>query len=68
MALRGPKQTGRRRRIQRISADGLWYGWGKQKEDAVSGWLFPVRLMTRQRAGLVSRRIEDGSLDYPREW
>jgi len=61
-------QKGRRRRIKRIRADGQWFGYGKQTEDAVSGWLFPDRLMTEQRGGKVSRFYADGSLDRRKEW
>jgi len=41
---------------------------GPQQEDAISGWLFPVRLMTNQRGGLVSKSLKDGSIDQPKEW
>ena len=61
-------QVGRRRAIPRIQADGRWYGFGSQVEDAVSGWLFPKRLMTKQRSGLVSYKISDGSIDFPKEY
>lgn len=61
-------QVGRRRAIQRVRVDGFWYGYGPQAEDAVSGWLFPKRLMTTQRGRLVSRNYADGSLDRPKEW
>lgn len=61
-------QVGRRRGIRRIRADGCWYGYGPEVEDSVSGWLFPKRLMTNQRNGLVSRQYKDGSLDRRTEY
>lgn len=57
-------RRGRRRRIPRIRADGQYYGYGREKEDAISGWLFPVTFMTKQCGGEVSRFYRDGSFDY----
>lgn len=70
MASFGPSmhQRGRRRRIKRVRADGQWYGFGPEVEDAVSGWLFPKRLMTEQRGGMVSKFYADNSLDRRVEW
>ena len=61
-------QVGRKRAIQRIRADGCWYGFGPEVEDTISGWLFPKRLMTPQGSGLVSRQYKDNSLDRRREY
>jgi hypothetical protein len=44
------------------------FGYGPEVEDAVSGWLFPVRLMTTQRGQLVSSFYAHGSRDRPQEW
>lgn len=60
---RARRNTGRQRPISRVRADGQWYGYGPQVEDAVSGWLFPKRLMTVQRGRLVSVDPTDESLD-----
>lgn len=64
----GVHQSGRRRGIVRVIADGNWYGMGPEVEDAVSGWSFPKRLMTKQRTGLISYRLSDGSLDLDKTW
>lgn len=61
----GIRQAGRRRPVQRNRAEGMWFGMGKQEEDGISGWLFPIRLMTRQRGVWISPRPKDESLDYP---
>ena len=61
-------QVGRRRAIPRIQADGRWFGMGPQADDVISGWKFPKRQMTRQRSGLVSYKISDGSIDFPPEY
>lgn len=58
-------QVGRKRAIPRIRAEGKWYGYGPEKEDAKSGWLFPIRLMERDGPGLISRFYKDGSKDRP---
>jgi len=65
---RGPRQAGRKRPLPRVSAEGQWFGYGRQERDAVSGWLFPVRLMVPQRGGLVSYRVNDESLDFNQNW
>lgn len=57
------RADGQRRPIPRVRADGKWLGFGRQQEDAVSGWLFPVRLMVKQRGRLVSADPSDESLD-----
>lgn len=61
-------QVGRRRPIHRIRAEGQWFGMGKQKEDATSGWLFPVSQMQEQRGFLVSGNYRDNGLDRPKEF
>lgn len=66
--LPGPHQKGRRRGFPRCRAEGRWFGMGRQEEDAVSGWKFPVRLMVEQRGRKVSPLYRDGSLDLPEEW
>ena len=54
---------GRRRRIPRCRADGQYYGQGREVEDSISGWLFPLRWMTKQCGGNVSKYYRDGSFD-----
>ena len=63
-------QRGRRRRIRRIRADGMWYGYGPQQADSVSGWLFPKRLMLHDEGhpGLVSAFYQDNSRERRKEW
>lgn len=56
-------RRGRRRAIPRIRADGAWFGFGPQEEDAISGWRFPKRFMVKQCGRLVSRFLRDGSYD-----
>lgn len=56
-------RKGRKRAIPRVRADGKWYGYGPEVEDAISGWLFPKQWMVRSCGGLVSRFFQDGSFD-----
>lgn len=62
------RQAGRRRGIRKIKQVNRYWGYGPQAEDAVSGWLRPISLMTRQRGVLVSQDQRDESLDRPKEW
>lgn len=57
------RSRGRRRPLRRVRTYGQEFGQGKQKEDAVTGELYPVRLMVAQRGGLVSQKWSDGSRD-----
>lgn len=50
----------------RVGRIGNWFGYGRQRQDAISGWLFPEKIMTPQCGGLVSSRWADGSLDLKR--
>lgn len=59
----GRFRTGRKRRIPRVRADGVFLGQGIEVEDAKSGWLFPRRWMVKDCGGLVSRYLKDGSYD-----
>ena len=62
------RQRGRRRPVKRVRAYGYEYGYGKQQRDAVTGELYPVRLMVPQRGGLVSEKWSDGGRDKPDDW
>lgn len=62
------RSPGRRRRIPRSRTYGKEWGEGRREEDALSGWEFPVRLMRRTEAGLVSIYEADGSVDKPDTW
>ena len=57
------RQKGRRRGVRRVRAYGVEFGMGKQQRDAVTGDLYPVRLMVQQRGGLVSEKWGDGGRD-----
>lgn len=56
-------RRGRKRAISRNRADGDWFGYGPEVDDAISGWSFPRQWMVKQCGGLVSKFLGDGSLD-----
>lgn len=62
------RQRGRRRGVRRVRTFGFEFGQGKQQRDAVTGELYPVRLMVPQRGGLVSQFWGDGGRDKPSDY
>ncbi len=59
------RSCGRPKRKPRVNTYGEFYGMGKQSEDAISGFYFPISQMKKSRSGLVSEDERDGSVDKP---
>jgi hypothetical protein len=60
------RSPGRKRPIPRSREGGYrGYNFGPQQQDGVSGFIWPVRLMIRQRGVLVHRSYSQGSRDRP---